>query len=82
MSYEQWVLCWSQRQNALHVETLERHASSNREAYAENRAGDYRLLLVGSRDEVDATANSIRATMAQRATDSACARVSVEKAAA
>ena len=66
MNSERWVLLWSQRQNALHVETLERHASSNREAYADNRAGDYRLLLVGTRDEVEATAAAIRPTLAQR----------------
>lgn len=75
MNSDRWVLCWSQRQNALHVETLERHASSNREAYADNRPGDYRLLLVGTRDEVDATANSIRPTMAQREIPPACARL-------
>lgn len=63
---EQWVLCWSQSQNALHVETLTQHASKNREAYADNRPGDYRLLLVGTRAEVDATAASIRPTMVQR----------------
>ena len=83
MNSDRWVLCWSQRQNALHVETLERHASSNREAYAENRPGDYRLLLVGTRDEVDATASSIRPTMALRADELAPARISpTEKAAA
>lgn len=66
MMAEQWVLCWSCSQNALHVETLERHTSMNRAAYADNRPGDYRLLLVGTRAEVDSTAASIRPTMAQR----------------
>lgn len=63
---EQWVLLWSCAQNALHVETLAQHTSTNRQAYAENRPGDYRLLLVGTRAEVDATAASIRPTTAQR----------------
>lgn len=63
---EQWVLLWSQRQNALHVETLDRHTSLNRTAYAENRPGDYRLLLAGTRAEVDTTAASIRPTMEHR----------------
>jgi hypothetical protein len=63
---EQWALCWSASQNALHVETLAQHCSKNREAYAGNRPGDYRLLLVGTRAEVDATAASIRPTMVQR----------------
>ena len=38
----------------------------DRAAYASNTPGDYRLLLIGSRDEVDATAASIRPTMALR----------------
>ena len=63
---EQWVLLWSQAQNALHVETLAQHTSKNSEAYADNRPGDCRLLLVGTRAEVDATAASIRPTMVQR----------------
>lgn len=63
---EQWVLLWSCAQNALHVETLAQHTSTNREAYAQNRPGDFRLLLVGTRAEVDATAASIRPTMVQR----------------
>ena len=64
---EQWVLLWSQRQNALHVETLAQHTSTNRAAYADDAPGDYRLLLVGTRAEVDATAASIRPTMLRRA---------------
>jgi len=63
---EQWALLWSCAQNALHVETLAQHTSTNRQDYAENRPGDYRLLLVGTRAEVDATAASIRPTMVQR----------------
>ena len=63
---EQFVLLWSQRQNALHIETLEQHTSLNRRAYAENSPGDYRLLLVGTRAEVDATAASIQPTLQQR----------------
>ena len=63
---EQFVLLWSQSQNALHIETLAKHASLNRAAYADNTPGDYRLLLAGSRAEVEATAASIRPTMALR----------------
>ena len=64
---EQWVLLWSHAQNALHVETLTQHTSLNRQAYADNRPGDYRLLLVGTKAEVDATASSIRPTVQARA---------------
>lgn len=68
MMAEQWVLLWSQAQNALHVETLAQHASTNRQAYAENRPGDYRMLWVGTRADVHATATSIRPTLMQRDT--------------
>ncbi len=66
MDDELWVLAWSQRQNALHVETLHRHTELNREACAANRAGDYRLLFVGSRSEVDSAAEKLRPTLARR----------------
>ena len=60
MNQDQWCLCWSQRQNALHVEPFERHIQANREALMEGRGGDYRLLAVGTREEVDAAANTLR----------------------
>ena len=64
---EQYVLLWSQRQNALHIENLAQHTRLNRAAYADNAPGDYRMLLLGTRAEVDATAASIRQTLVQRA---------------
>lgn len=63
---EQFVLLWSQAQNALHVEPLARCITLNRQAYADNRPGDYRLLLVGTRAEVETTADSIRPTLIAR----------------
>jgi len=63
MSY---VLLWSQRQNALHVEPLERHLSLNRQAYRDNTGGDYRLLFIGTREEVDQAADAIRNTIRER----------------
>ena len=63
MNADQWVPCWSQRQNALHVETLQEHAALNREACAANRPGDYRLLFVGTRAEVYGAADAIRQTL-------------------
>ncbi len=66
---EQWVLLWSQRQNALHIEPLEHMLKMNRQAYRDNKGGDYRLMLIGARAEVDATADSLRSTMAQREFD-------------
>ena len=63
---EQYVLLWSQAQNALHVEPLARCITLNRQAYADNKPGDYRLMLIGTRAEVEATAASIRPTLIAR----------------
>lgn len=63
---EQWALLWSRSQNVLHFETLVDHIKANRTAYAENRPGDYRLLLIGTRGEVEATAASIKPTLTKR----------------
>jgi hypothetical protein len=66
---EQWVLLWSHKQNALHIEPLSLMFTNNRNAYRDNRGGDYRLLLIGTREEVDATCDSMRSTMANREFD-------------
>lgn len=61
-----WVLLWSQRQNAFHVEPLPSMLARNRAAYADNKPGDYRVLHIGYREEVDATADACRATIQAR----------------
>ena len=61
-----WVLLWSQRQNALHIEPMDAMLSANRNAYRDNRPGDYRLLFVGDKETVDAAADAMRSTMADR----------------
>lgn len=66
MSDYQWCLCWSQSQNCLHIESLGRHLSTNRDAYRDDRGGDYRLLFVGTRQAVDDAAAAMRSTIAQR----------------
>ena len=63
---DQWCLCWRQHQNALHIEPMERHLSANRAAYRDNTAGDYRLLLIGTREEVDTAATAARQTIGLR----------------
>ena len=63
---EQYVLLWSARQNALHVETLDRMLASNRSACADGRACDYIVLLIGARAEVEAGAEKLRATLIER----------------
>lgn len=63
-----WVLLWSRQQNAFHVEDLTVMLSRNRQAYACNAGGDYRVLHIGYREEVDATAEACRATLQRRGT--------------
>jgi hypothetical protein len=62
----QYVLSWSKRQNALHVESLEVMLSSNRQAYRDERACDYLPIHIGTQDECLAAADAIRPTMAAR----------------
>ncbi|WP_295539246.1 hypothetical protein [uncultured Pseudacidovorax sp.] len=62
-----WVLLWSQSQNALHVEPLERMIAANRAAYTDDRRMDYVPLVIGERAQVDATATACRHTIMDRA---------------
>lgn len=61
-----WVLLWSHRQNAFHIEPLQVMLSNNRAAYADNKGGDYRVLHIGYLEDVEATAGACRATLAGR----------------
>lgn len=63
---EMWVLLWSYKQNALHIEPLERTLALNRRAYTDNKPGDYRLLFVGYREDVDAASRACRNTLKGR----------------
>jgi hypothetical protein len=63
---EQWCLCWSRQQNALHVEPLARHLSLNRECYTDDISGDFRLLFIGSESEVATAADAARSTLQAR----------------
>jgi hydrogenase maturation factor len=65
--FTEWALLWSQRQNALHVEELALTMSKNRQAYTEDKAGDYVLLHIGTHDEVIAAAEVCHATLSNRA---------------
>lgn len=61
-----WVLLWSKQQNAFHVEPLDSMLKTNREAYSENRPGDYRVLHIGYREDVSDVADSCRGTLKAR----------------
>ena len=67
----EYVLLWSARQNALHIQTVATMLESNRIAYREAIPCDYVPLVIGSRELVDATADNLRGTMAQRQTEKA-----------
>lgn len=66
MMTDQWCLCWSQEQNAFHIEPLETHVATNRRAYRENKPGDYRVLHIGTREMVDSMAVNAGGTLASR----------------
>ncbi len=70
-----WALEWSQRQNTFHVQPLHDALSANRSAYTGNAKGDYRILHIGYRDEVDAMADACRGTLQRRAGASGLADV-------
>lgn len=61
-----WVLLWSCAQDALHIEPLERMLAANRIACRNNDGGDYRLLNIGTREEVDAQADAMRPLLDRR----------------
>ena len=49
---EQWVLCWSQEKNTLHIQPLDEYLAQNCTVFRKNLAGDYRSLQIGTRAEV------------------------------
>lgn len=61
-----WVLLWSYEQSALHIEPMERMFELNRIACLKNRGGDYRPLMLGAREEVEAYADKVRAVIEAR----------------
>lgn len=63
---EIWVLLWSQRQNCLHVEPETLMFARNRDKFAGDRQGDYVTMFAGTRTEIDAAADALRRTIADR----------------
>lgn len=63
-----WVLEWSQRQNAFHIQRLDKTLSFNRNLYAENKncMNDYRVIHVGQKAECEAMADACRHTLRDR----------------
>ena len=77
-----YVLLWSEQRNDIKVQTLEACMSETRQAYADETPGDWRLMLVGNKVDVNATADSIRPTLRARARALASQAAATGKAAA
>lgn len=61
-----WVLLWSQQGGMLHIETLAEMLAKNAKCFRSNLACPYIPLVIGSKDMVERTAESIRPIVAQR----------------
>jgi hypothetical protein len=68
MNSELWALEWSHRANVFHVQRLDEALSFNRRLYQENTAttNDYRILLMGTKDECENAAEGSRHTLQER----------------
>jgi len=63
---DQYVLEWSQQQNAFHIQTLDNLLKTNAKCFAANKAHQYMTLLIGSEDECSKAANELRDTLKVR----------------
>jgi hypothetical protein len=77
---ELWVLLWSHRANAFHVEPLQHMLKSNVRAYADDRPMDYVPILIGTYDQCSTTAAGCRYTLARRQEGRAAARDAIDQA--
>lgn len=63
-----YVLEWSQSQNALHIQPLDKSLRDARERFSVNKAApnDFTILFLGEQDEVQKMAESIRPLLHSR----------------
>lgn len=63
-----YVLEWSQSQNALHIQPLDKSLRDARERFSVNNAApnDYTILFLGEHEEVQQMAESIRPLLLSR----------------
>lgn len=61
-----YALLWSKRSNCFHIEQLTDTVAKGRRFFINNMTNDYLLIGLGSREEVDATADAMRPYMVQR----------------
>lgn len=63
-----YVLLWSQKQNAVRVIPVGQMLVEAMRDYRDNRAGDYRALFVGSARDCQETAANLTPTLTKRET--------------
>lgn len=63
-----FVLEWSQSQNALHIQTLDKTLRAARERFSVNKAApnDFTIVFIGEEDEVHKMAEQIRPLLRSR----------------
>lgn len=63
-----YVLEWSQSQNALHIQPLEKSMRAARERFSVNKAApnDFAIVFLGDEDEVNQMAEQIRPLLRSR----------------
>ncbi len=66
MADEKWVLEWSQKQNAFHLQPLAKLLSKNQACFIDNTSHSYILLMVGEKDACCRMADSWRDRLDQR----------------
>lgn len=67
MTNELWVLEWSHKANAFHIQAASRMTSKNRQAYAEDRKPqDWAVIHIGTKGECHQAAEAARGTLYRR----------------
>lgn len=63
---DQYVLEWSQQQNAFHIQPLKSLLDANAKCFATNTSHQYMTLLIGSEHECEKAADDLRARLKVR----------------
>lgn len=64
-----WVLEWSKKQNAFHIDEAQRTVERNLNAMINDDSCDYITLCIGTRESCDAQANRFRHYLQTRMID-------------
>ena len=63
---EQWVLEWSAKQNAFHIQLASWAEEKNLNNLLDNRGHDYIMICIGSREKCDKQAARFRKLLVER----------------